>query len=153
MKNVKRLFTLLMALTMVLSCTAVASAAELPENDDVSVVQEIASIDDGIMPLTSEYLVRENGMINRGATKTYTSNTVQQTEDVWLFFNCDKLCRIEVYVKAGWQSALLYSTDVEGGGSISRGITATLPKGAKIQAKIIGKEDNCSYSVTLRGSY
>ena len=137
MKNVKRLFTLLMALTMVLSCTAVASAAELPENDDVSI----------------EYLVRENGMINRGATKTYTSNTVQQTEDVWLFFNCDKLCRIEVYVKAGWQSALLYSTDVEGGGSISRGITATLPKGAKIQAKIIGKEDNCSYSVTLRGSY
>ena len=68
MKNVKRLFTLLMALTMVLSCTAVASAAELPENDDVSVVQEIASIDDGIMPLSIEYLVRENGMINRGAT-------------------------------------------------------------------------------------
>ena len=153
MKNIKRLFTIFMALTMVLSCTAVASAAEIPENEDVPVVHETAISNEGIMPLSIEYLIRESGMLNRGKSQTYTSKAVTQTEDVWLFFDCNKLCRIEVYVVAGFQSALLYSTDVEGGGSISRGITTTLPKGAKIRAKVIAKEDNCSYNVTLRGSY
>lgn len=153
MKSMKRLFTLMMALVMVLSCTAVVSAAEISENGSTAVSYEISSQDDGIMPLAMEYLIKESGSLNKGKSKTYTSSAVTQQEDVWLFFDCTKLCRVEVYVVAGFQSKLLYGTDVEGGNSLARGITATLPKGAKIRAKVIAKEDGCNYNVTLRGTY
>ena len=149
MKNVrKRFLSLIMAMMMVLSCVATASASDVADTtsavDDSVVVLSSTDGDDGIMPLSYGHYLKVEGTCNKDV-KFERSFKTESEQKVRIRFAVVGSAHSNIKLQYGGSIRTLYDDDYTNF-SMDQ-VTGNCPKGMKFIVTLTIKSNNTSVAL------
>lgn len=158
-RGLKRFFSTIIAVTMMLSSTLAVSAAE-PDNsstvDNGAIVSEVESrfidyvpSEYSVMPLSTSYLNYSSGTMSSNAK--FTDNfTLSRDERLVVKFNVTGKCRIVVKLKDGllWTT---YMDETVTNDQLWQISNATFNQGWKIEVAVTSLQNDSKFSLQMWG--